>query len=84
MPGIPTNESDRRRQVGSVEKFFVDKGYGFIKRDNDKYGNDIFFSRRNLITRGQLPKVRDRVEFCMRKDIEGRPEAIDILVQVNV
>jgi cold shock CspA family protein len=78
------NEVDTRRQQGSVVRFDVDKGYGFIKPDNDKSGNDIFFSRRHVTTRGQLPKVRDRVDFCMRKDIEGRHEATDILVQVNV
>jgi cold shock CspA family protein len=78
------NECDTSRLEGSVEKFFVDKGYGFIKRDNDKSGNDIFFNHRNLVTRGQLPKVRDRVEFCLTKTSDGRFEATDILVQVIV
>ena len=43
----------------------------------------MFFSRRSLTTRGQLPKIGDRVEFSVTKDVEGRPEAVDILVQVN-
>jgi cold shock CspA family protein len=84
LTGMRANECDTSRLVGSVEKYHADKGYGFIKPDNDKSSSGIFFSRRNLITRGQLPKVRDRVEFCVRKDIEGRPKAIDILVQVIV
>ena len=78
------NEIDTRRQQGSVVRFDVDKGYGFIKPDNDKSGNDIFFSRRNLTTRGQLPKVRDRVDFRVIKTSDDRHEATDILVQVNV
>ena len=79
------NESDKSRQEGHVVKFDGDRGFGFIKADNDKSGEDIFFSRRDLTTRGQLPKVRDRVEFSVTKDIvDGRKKAIDIFVQVNV
>ena len=43
----------------------------------------MFFSRRSVTTRGQLPKIGDRVEFSVTKDVESRPEAVDILVQVN-
>ena len=79
---VGTNESDTRRQEGTVVKY-DDRGFGFIRRDNDKSGNDIFFGRRSLLSRGQLPKVRDRVEFSVTKDAEDRLEAIDILVQVK-
>ncbi len=78
------NEYSTRRQEGSVIKFDGAQGYGFIKPDNDRSGNDLFFGRKNLTSRGQLPKVRDRVEFCVRKAFDGRPEATDILVQVNI
>ena len=79
---VRADESDRRRQEGMVVKY-DDRGFGFIRRDNDKSGNDIFFGHRSLTTRGQLPKIGDRVEFSATKDSEGRPEAVDILVQVN-
>ena len=79
---VRVDESDRRRQQGTVVKY-DDRGFGFIRRDNDKSGNDIFFGRRSLTTRGQLPKIGDRVEFSVTKDVEGRSEAVDILVQVN-
>ena len=76
------NERVTSRQEGTVVKYDC-RGFGFIRRDNDKSGKDIYFSRRNLTTRGQLPKVRDRVEFCVTKDAKDRPVATDILVQVD-
>ena len=80
--GVRVEDSDRRRQQGRVVKY-DDRGFGFIGRDNDKSGKDVFFSRRSLTTRGQLPKIGDRVEFSVTKDVKGRREAVDILVQVN-
>ena len=77
---VRVDESDRRREQGTVVKY-DDRGFGFIRRDNDKTGNNIFFSRRSIVTRGQLPRIGDRVEFAVTKDVEGRPEAVDILVQ---
>jgi cold shock CspA family protein len=77
------NEYAAERQQGSVLMYDVNQGFGFIKSDNDKSGNDIFFSRKNLTTKGQLPKARDRVEFCVKRTTDGRHEATEILVQVN-
>lgn len=78
-----TNECDTSRYEGYVVMFDKDKGFGFIKPDYHKSGNDIFFGRKNLTTKGLLPKDGDRVQFCVIKTSDGRYEAKDILVQVN-
>ena len=77
------HERDTSRHEGSVVMFDKDKGFGFIKPDYDKSGKDIFFGRKNLTTKGSLPKDGDRVQFCVIKTSDGRYEAKDILVQVN-
>lgn len=77
------NDRDTSRHEGSVVMFDKDKGFGFIKPDHDKFGNDIFFSQKNLTTTGLLPKIGNRVQFCVTKTYDGRLEAKDILVQVN-
>jgi cold shock CspA family protein len=82
---LSANECERGRQEGTVVKFNDRRrsGFGFIKRDSDEPCIVIYFSRKNLISTGQLPKIGDRVEFSLTKDAEGRPVATDILVQVN-
>ncbi|GLB47985.1 cold-shock protein [Neptunitalea lumnitzerae] len=54
-------------KTGTVEKFILEKGYGFIREDNGS-GDTIFFHTNDLL---ELVKQQDRVTFEKEKSPKG-------------
>lgn len=73
--------SDKQRYTGLVEKWFDDRGFGFIRRDGDA-GPSIFINARD-ITSGhghRILVVGQAVEFGIKQTDRG-PRCIDVLLE---
>ena len=79
-------EAIQGREEGVITKLCRDDTYGFIKPDNDSYGKDtIFFHRSNLVNKGSVLRIGDRVQFRVSKSRNKENlQANDIFVQVSV
>jgi cold shock CspA family protein len=73
----------KRWEEGVVVRLSSEQDFGFITSDSKSYGKDIFFHRRCLVNKGQLPHVGDRVQFYITKTKKGY-EANEIRVQVCI
>ena len=73
----------KRWEEGVVVRLSSEQDFGFITSDCKSYGKDIFFHRRSLVNKGQLPHVGDRVQFYITKTKKGY-EANEIRVQVCI
>lgn len=68
--------SHGRKMTGTVKKWFIDKGYGFIRPDPD--GADVFTHSRQVSGADSL-HCGDRVTFEIETHLRtGRPEAKDV------
>ncbi|CAB4029567.1 cold shock domain-containing [Paramuricea clavata] len=70
----------KRWEEGVVVRLSSGQDFGFITSDSKSYGKDIFFHRRSLVNKGQLPHVGNRVQFYITKTKKGH-EANEIRVQ---
>ena len=68
------------KEYGIVVFFNEDGGYGFARRDNGE--RDIFFHI-SAISRGEEPRIGDRVSFEIGSDKNHRPCATNMRVVAN-
>ena len=66
------------RLTGIVKFFNAEKGYGFVK--NDAGGGDAFLHVHDV--HGEFePNKNDRVSYLMGTDKNGRPKAVDVVIE---
>lgn len=65
-------------QKGTVDKWFDDKGYGFIKRESEP---DIFVHFSSIIVEGRKSlNPGDNVEFDVEAGRNGKPQAVRVQI----
>jgi len=64
---------------GRVTKYFDDRGFGFVRRDD---GKDIFFHIKSFAKHVEYVAPGDRVEFTVESTPKG-PAAVDIKLIKN-
>jgi CspA family cold shock protein len=74
-------QSEEQRYTGTVRKWLDDRGYGFVRADNDPT-QDIFVHHSAVRGGGRITLAfGQRVEFSVERDREGRPRAVDVLLE---
>ena len=63
---------------GTVTKWFDDKGYGFIKRENEA---DVFVHFSSIVSEGHKSlNIGDIVEFDVEDGRNGKPQAVNVQI----
>ncbi len=64
---------------GTVTKFNVERGFGFIKPNNG--GKDVFCHHSNILMNGfRYLEVNDKVRYQLDKESNGRTKAINVQI----
>jgi cold shock CspA family protein len=64
------------REVGTVRRFFPERGEGFIAIARDR---DVFFKKKDVLDRA-VPRKGDRVELTILELKSGRRRAVDVRI----
>merc|ERR1719233_180228 len=72
----PTTTMVKSKPVGSVKKWFNEKGFGFITKPD---GSDVFVHHSSIRSQGRASlKIGESVEFNIFTSDDGREKAMDV------